>query len=279
MVYRRLSLKGKTVAITRSKEEAEEFARLVESEGGEAIALAAIKVVPDRLEVARLVGLLEDNREKCDYCAFMSAKGVRAVFELGGGGSADRIRRALDKVQVIAVGPKTAQELERAGVRVAHVPEVHSSIGLVRMMEAMGPAAVAGRRIVIPRSAAADDYAAEGLGRLGMKVEEVFVYRTLTAARTPAWDRFARLLKAKKVAAIVFTSASNVRAFFELLPDADLRGVQVVSIGPFTSKELDKWQQQQQQHRCKIDYVESDEHTVEGAFRFLAFTGRRQRRG
>jgi uroporphyrinogen-III synthase len=65
------------------------------------------------------------------------------------------------------------------------------------------------------------------------------------------------MLAAGIVDAVVFTSASNVRAFFELMArmEASLDNMQAISIGPFTSAELEK---------RGVKYREAKEHTIEG---------------
>ena len=68
-----------------------------------------------------------------------------------------------------------------------------------------------------------------------------------------------------KIDGIVFTSASSVRAFFEIMSkDYDdnlllnnLEKLSIVSIGPFTSDELKKFQ---------IKNTVAQVHTVQGAF-------------
>ena len=65
------------------------------------------------------------------------------------------------------------------------------------------------------------------------------------------------MLAAGIVDAVVFTSASNVRAFFELMArmEASMDNVQAISIGPFTSAELEK---------RGVKYREAQDHTIEG---------------
>lgn len=244
------SLRNRTIAITRSEQDASEFFQLVESEGGRAVAIPAIEIVPADKKVARrFVELLQ--KKKHDYCAFMSAQAVRVLFSLAG----EEAARALKQTSVIAVGPKTAQELEKHGVKADMMPDKFSSIGLVEMMSIEKPRR---KKIIIPRSGEANDFAAKALSGLGMKVDEVFLYRTRTAGVTPEWKEFGGLLAKKKVDAVVFTSASNVRGFFQIMKKMRKslpRQVSVISIGPFTTAELAK-----KRIRCH----ESDDHTIKG---------------
>jgi uroporphyrinogen-III synthase len=123
-----------------------------------------------------------------------------------------------------------------------------------------------GKSIVIPRSAAANDFAAKALVKLGMKVEEILLYTVRTSSPGEEWQAFVPLLEKKKVDGILFTSASSVRAFFEILGKVSEsnerldRLTKVISIGPFTSRELEK---------RGIEYFESEEHTVKGTFELV----------
>lgn len=261
------SLEGRTLAITRGRKEAAEFSRLVKKEGGRALPVKAIEIVPEGRKAAqRFLKLL--NEKKHDYCAFMSAQAVAMLFDLGG---KEKIASALGSTEVIAVGPKTKQELERRGVRVGMMPRAFSSVGLVEMLSS-SKKSQKGKKIIIPRSAEAGDYAAKALSDTGMTVDEMFMYRVRPARVTQTWKKFYRMLLDKKIDVLVFTSASNVRSFFEIIDKLGGktridRLVQVVSIGPFTSAELEK---------RGIKYREAEDHTIQGTVRtaMKLFTGR-----
>lgn len=245
------SLDGKVLAITRSRKEAAEFFKLVRKEGGRAVAVKSIEIVQEAGAAEKFLKLLEDKEH--DYCAFMSAQAARVLFRSGKKRSAS----ALASTSVIAVGPKTKEELERLGAKVAMMPRKYSSIGLIELLATKD---VRGKRIIIPRSGEAGDYAANALEKLGMEVDEVFLYRARTAKVTQEWKKFHKMLQDGKVDAIVFTSASNVRSFFEIMEKLGRARIDmhVISIGPFTSAELGK---------RGIKYHEADDHTIEGTVR------------
>ena len=121
------ALAGRTLAITRAKNDALEFLRLVEEKGGTAIALQTIEIVPRKDASRQFLDRLRSKKH--DYCAFMSARTV----EILGSGS-NEIVSALDQTRVIAVGPKTKAALERLGAKVELVPEDFSSRGVVKML-------------------------------------------------------------------------------------------------------------------------------------------------
>ncbi|MGH9954485.1 MAG: uroporphyrinogen-III synthase [Nitrososphaera sp.] len=247
-------LKDKVLAITRSERDAKEFLQLVREQGGRAIALPVIEIVPQGPEVAeQFIDKL--RKKKHYYCAFMSQQAVNILFDL----ARDKIAPVLKSTTVIAVGPKTKQSLEEHGIKVGLVLEKFSSFGLIDLLSRIEPA---GKKIIIPRSGAANNFATDALIRLGMDVDEILLYTVRTRAVEPIWKEFCDLLLQKRVDAIIFTSASNVNSFFEIMDRMSKDELQldsitkVVSIGPFTSKVL---------RDRGIEYFEAEEHTVRGA--------------
>ena len=251
-------LKNKILAITRSEQDAKEFLQLVREQEGRAIALPVIEIVPRGPEVVEEF-LDKLRKKKHYYCAFMSQQAVNILFDR----AQDKITPLLKYTTVIAVGPKTKQSLEERGIKVGLVLEKKfSSIGLVDLMSGIEPS---GKKIIIPRSAASSDFATKALIRLGMDVDEILLYSVRTRAVEPIWEEFCELLSKKRVDAIIFTSASNVSSFFEIMENLSkdrllllLDNVtKVVSIGPFTTKAL--------RDRGIIRCFEAEEHTVRGA--------------
>ncbi len=247
-------LKGKVLAITRDEKEAAEFSRLVKAEAGRSIALPTIEIMPGPIEAARLfVDRLTSIKH--EFCAFLSAQAVEVLFTMAGH---EEIIQALRATSIIAVGPKTKATLEELGVQVTMMPSRFSSEGMIEMLSSMNPA---GKKIIIPRSAAADEYAAQALKSLGMHVDEIVLYGVRTRSPSVEWKEFAELLTAGRVDVLIFTSASSVESFFEILNKVAPKGVDlnkvtnVLSIGPFTSRELRK---------RAVVCVESQDHTVRG---------------
>jgi uroporphyrinogen-III synthase len=78
----------------------------------------------------------------------------------------------------------------------------------------------------------------------------------------PIWKEFSDLLLQRSVDAVIFTSTSNVKSFFEIMDRMSKAELQldmltkVVSIGPFTSKAL---------RDRGIECFEAEEHTIRGA--------------
>ena len=82
---------------------------------------------------------------------------------------------------------------------------------------------------------------------------------------TTQWNGFRELFSQNKIDGVIFTSASSVRGFFEIMHKdyeklillENLSKLSLVSIGPFTSEELKKFD---------VSYIISKIHTVAGAF-------------
>ncbi len=258
------TLRGKILAITRNKVEASEFAELVTSEGGTAIALPAIELVPKpQSTILRFINLVNGLKNEELYFVFLSPRAVDLLFEASSKiCKSDQLVALLNSCIVVAVGPKTRQKLIVHGINVKLIPEDFSSKGLVELFAKMGN--TKGKRIVIPRSEASDEFIESELSALKMKVSVFFLYTIRTSRITPVWKEFVSLLEHKRVDVIIFTSASNVKAFFEITSRilyegrmmALLRHVEaVITIGPMTSKELKK---------RNIRFFESGEHTIHG---------------
>ncbi len=150
------------IVITREEEEASRFISLVESIGFNVIALKLINLIPNAMEIDRLRHMLEGHY---DYILFMSANAVDMLNE--------SILSMLRGKNIVAVGPKTKARLEEHKVYVNLMPSRYSSYGIMDLFKGMD---VKGKKILIPRSAAASDHLKEWLTSLGMHVDEVRFY-------------------------------------------------------------------------------------------------------
>jgi uroporphyrinogen-III synthase len=146
-------------------------------------------------------------------------------------------------------------------------------------------------KILIPRSA--ESQKSNNLITKKYKnliLEQVFFYETSQynkIEQSDQWSKFKSLVKQKELEYLIFTSPSTVRAFFKIIvnnihlgkekeqPESTILlstikdekellsflGIKVIiSIGPKTSEELKK---------RNIAYLESAEHTVNGALKYL----------
>ena len=138
----------------------------------------------------------------------------------------------------IAVGPSTAEALQKAGLRVdlQPLPSVAES-----MLRELVPVA-AGKRMLLPRAAVARELLPDALRAAGATVDVVEAYRTVLVEDSRA--RVAELFRvsAAPVDAVTFTSSSTVENLLALLPAGSpkrvLAGSRLISIGPVTTATL-----------------------------------------
>jgi len=255
-------LDGKTIAITRSQDDASEFITLAEQNKATPIALPTIELVGkgEKIVDEFLTSVKQNNP---DYTLFLSSKAVKLLFDTAKSiEKFDELQLAVANSIVMSVGPKTTASLESYGIKVNHEPENHSSIGVGEEFSQIN---AVGKKVIIPRSGAANSFLKELLDKIGINIVEVFLYDVCAFSDLTQWNGFRELFSQGKINGIIFTSASSVRGFFEIMLkdyeksalESNLSKVSLVSIGPFTSEELKKFD---------VSYVVSDIHTVSGAF-------------
>jgi uroporphyrinogen-III synthase len=255
-------IEGKTIAITRSEEDAEEFIQLLSKEKARPITLPTIQLVSKGEKIVHEFLDAIQNYDP-DYSVFMSSKAVKLLFDEAKKISLyEKLQLAVANTMVIAVGPKTKTALEREGIKVAYMPNRYSSVGVGETLSRLN---AVGKKVIVPRSGASTPFLKNLLEKIGLEVMEIYLYDVCAFNDTTQWNEFRELFSKNNVDGIIFTSASSVQAFFEIMTkDYDqktllinLKKLKVVSIGPFTADELKKFQ---------VENIVAPVHTVSGAF-------------
>jgi uroporphyrinogen III methyltransferase/synthase len=157
---------------------------------------------------------------------------------------AGRDARALAGATVAAIGPGTAAELRRGGIRADVVPPRSIAESLV---EALADVPVSGRRVLIARAAEARDVLPDALAGRGAEVDVLPLYDTVAEPLAePLPD----------ASYVTFTSSSTVRFLLESSDGSFPAGARVVSIGPVTSETA-------RAHGLEV-HVEAEQHDIEG---------------
>lgn len=258
-------IEGKTIAITRSEEDSEEFVDLVSKENAKPITLPTIeliskgeKIVDDFLKTV--------HQDDPDYSVFMSSKAVKLLFDSAKKISMyEKLQLVVANTIVIAVGPKTKSALESEGIKVAYMPNRYSSVGIGEVFTRLN---AVGKKVIVPRSGASTPFLKTLLEKIGIVVKEIYLYDVCAFRDTSKWNDFRQLFSQNKIDGIIFTSASSVRAFFEIMKkdydektlQTNLQQTKIVSIGPFTAEELNK---------LDVKNIVSEIHTVPGAFQTI----------
>ena len=259
-------IEGKTIAITRSRDDSQEFIDLITKERGNVLPLPTIELVSKGEKIVdEFLSALADGDP--DYSVFMSSKAASLLFETAKKvGKFEELQLAIANTIVLAVGPKTKDALEKENVKVAYMPQRYSSVGIGEIFTKLN---AVGKKVIVPRSGASTPFLKDLLEKIGLHVTELYLYDVCAFRDTSQWNEFRDLFSQDKVDGIIFTSASSVRAFFEIMTkDHDenqlvdmLHKTMVVSIGPFTADELKKF---------SVKNAVADVHTIPGSFDVLA---------
>jgi len=227
------SLHGLRILVTRPRDQSEELSRNLAAAGAVPILIPMIETRP-----------LDDTGPLDD--ALRSLESFRWLLVSSATG-AEVIGRRLREVRpsfawgpraprVAAVGPATAAALAGAGIPVHLTPSTHSGASAAREIAARDRDGLAGCRVLLPRALEGRQEAAEILGRMGARTEEIPVYRT--EPRVPGAGELALLDGG--VDAVLFASGSAVAAWCELVTAQPrwaeaAAGAAVACIGPTTA--------------------------------------------
>ena len=240
---------GKAVLVTRSRQQASTLSRLLARHGALPVEMPTIQIesLADSPELDRAIARLTDYA----WLIFTSVNGVDIFF--------DRLRRlendsrVLNGVKLCAIGPATAEALERHGLVVDLIPREYRAEAIADSLETEG---IDGQNVLLPRAEAAPPELVTRLTQLGAKVDEIAVYRTVLPSKTSSEGR--QRLLAGEIDITTFTSSSTVRHLVSLLGSEweTINRTRVACIGPVTAAATAEL-------GVRVDVVAS-EHTIPG---------------
>lgn len=226
-------LLGQRVLVTRPQHQAADFMADLRLLGAEPISFPTIEILPAEdpgpLDAAILRLATPESGSRASpysWLVLTSVNGVAAFWDRLAHLKLDS--RCLAAVKIAAIGPATAEALNRCSIRPDLVPEVYTAEGVLDALDVAG--SVAEQRFLLARADIARKTLAEGLVERGAIVEEFAAYRTVPVSgdRPPP---FADI--------VTFTSSSTVQGYVNCLagqkPAEALRDSQVVCIGPITA--------------------------------------------
>ena len=236
-LMKELPLDGRTVMITRAREQSAEFAAALEGFGARVVSCPTIEIVPPE-SYAALDEALE-NLYGYDWVVFTSVNGVEHFLRRLE--AAGKEVSELDELRVCAVGSATSERLAEAFVHVDVVPEKFQAERVFAALEAYagGRENLQNVNFLLPRAAAARDFLPRALEEAGARVDDVAAYRTVRPETTDR-ARVEALIVGGGVDCVAFTSPSTVRNFARLFDTRDLStllaGVRVACIGEITAR-------------------------------------------
>src|SRR4051812_32867037 len=161
-------LHGQVVAVTRARAQASELAARLAELGAEVVEAPAIRIEPRAL--GQELDAISDYALVCFTSPNGAALLLDALAERGGDA------RALAGATVAAIGPGTARELARRGIRADVVPGRSIAEALA---EALEEVPLEGKRALVARAAEARDVLPDALRERGAEVDVVPLYDTV----------------------------------------------------------------------------------------------------
>jgi uroporphyrinogen III methyltransferase/synthase len=224
--FDRRPLFGRTIVVTRAREQASHLRVLLEIAGAAVIEAPAIRIEP--LDQAPLRAALQ-KLASYNWLVVTSRNAVELLWaslrELG------LDARAFASTKLCAVGPATADALLARGLSVDVIPDRYVAEGVIEKLRERDD--VRGARVLFARAAGARELLPTAMREMGAVVDEIEIYRSVPDLT--GLDTLRDALDAGSVDLVTFTSASTVRHFVDALGAERAGLVRGASIGPVTS--------------------------------------------
>src|SRR3989337_1327595 len=223
---------GKTILVTRSREQASEFADQLQEYGAHVLEFPPIEIAkPDTLKPLHTA---IKNKHPYNWLVFTSINGVdaffRRLFELG------KDIRELKGIKVCAIGPATEEGIKKYHIKVDCRPPKFVAESVVEELRKV--TAIKGEKFLLPRADIARSFLPEELQKLGGKVTDLVAYKTVMAQ--PKDINLVDKIKNGEIHIVTFTSSSTVRNFIQIVGEKNISAfnghVQFASIGPITTQ-------------------------------------------
>lgn len=203
------SLKGKTILITRRREQSQELITCIEAHQGNAVVIPLIRIVePASWEpcdaAIREIGTFDSIVFTSGNAVekFLQRCEVRGVFS-----------SAFERINIYSVGERTSDKLRDYGIRDSVTPKDYSSASLQEMFQREN---AGGRRFLIPVGSLSKRDIALRLRSLNAQVTEVEVYRNSPPSAEILQELSARFLR-REFDVVTFASPSAVMNFSDAI--------------------------------------------------------------
>lgn len=221
------TLLGKMVLVTRPEHQSVQMLHQLHSLGAHTLCQPAIEIGPptDWQPVDDAIRTISEF----DWLVFSSANGVNyflnRLLDTG------HDLRKLGKCQLAAIGPATADTLQRFHLRADVQPHEYRAEALAEELSPQGN----GKRVLLLRASRGREVLAEMLLAAGARVSQVVVYESRDL-ETPA-SHVLGALQAGKIDWITVTSSAIARSLVRLFGD-DLKKARLAAISPLTAEVL-----------------------------------------
>jgi len=232
--FEALPLFGRRVVVTRTRRQASALSKRLAQLGADVLEIPTIRIVPVALgetERTRLAAL----SEHFDWVVFTSPNAVDLFFSEFFKLTNDL--RALGAVKFAAVGPATAEKIEKLHLRVDLRPEIYTT---EKMAECFSAKEAGTKRFCLPHGRRADPALAGHLREKGGIVEEWTLYDTEPEQEDPTGARARYLREGAHWITFASSSAAENWHALKLQPASGAPQPKAISLGPVTSATLRK---------------------------------------
>jgi uroporphyrinogen-III synthase len=200
-----MSLEGKTILITRPREQSQELTAEIQRRGGTAVIIPMIRIVePDSwtpcdaaiADLQNFDGIVFTSGNAVEK--FLQRCELKNVFSPAFGG-----------IEVFAVGERTEEMVKRYGLNVAFTPQEFSSASLQQWFRHEN---AQGKRFLFPKGNLSKEELPTHLRSLGAVVDEVDVYKNSEPTQDMLQEVSARFLQ-REFDVVTFASPSAIKRF------------------------------------------------------------------
>lgn len=229
-------LLGRTIVVTRAREQASGLAYQLRELGAEVIQFPTITIRP--LDDYSHVDTVIDELRSYAWIVFTSVNGVHWFWQRLEKCQLDS--RVFHGIRIAAMGSATADEIKKHGIHPDFIPNAYIAESMAEGLIKMG---VQGQKILIPRARQAREILPQNLSKAGADVRVLPVYETVPALSQR--ETVLQRLTEGTLDIITFGSSSTVDNFFTAIPAVEIHSApkapQMACIGPVTAQTLQKY--------------------------------------
>jgi uroporphyrinogen-III synthase len=265
------SLTGLRVLVGRAPHQASALSSGLRALGAEILEIPFIEIRQPRSY--RPLDAALKNIRNYEWLILTSVNGVDALW-----GRLKTLRidqKALQHLNIAAIGPATRRAIEKQGIKVAIVPRRYVAESVVESLRGQ----VRGKHVLLARARVARDVIPIELRKLGAQVDVVEAYETVIPESSRVRIRELLNEEDQRPNLITFTSSSGVRNFVELIGEkcgqerphhtGPFVGIQFASIGPVTSSTM-------RELGLRVG-IEAEQYTIPGLIDAIAAAQSRKR--
>ncbi len=223
-----MSLKGKTIVVTRDENQAKPFINLLKENQADVFLFPTIKLTDaDNSEaIKKVTASISDF----DWLIFTSAIAIRFFMKFAN--SAD-----IKNLNIAFVGKKTAAELSIHNLTADLIPSKFTSKNLLHEMKKQD---LKNKKIFIPCSSLSNNDLKEGLENEGAEVEQMVVYKN-EPYENPDKTELQKKIDNNEIDCLTFFSPSAVNSFVQIIGEKIItliknQNIPIAVIGSTTEK-------------------------------------------